>query len=65
MARRAAADEGMAVDPFRGVDRLRACQRASSGAQEAIENPKGSKASAANAARSPYGELTLDSFAKH
>jgi hypothetical protein len=37
----------------------------SSSALEAVENPKATKASAANAPRSPYGELSLDSFAKH
>jgi hypothetical protein len=37
----------------------------SSAALEAVDNPKGSKASAANAPHSPYGELSLDSFAKH
>jgi hypothetical protein len=37
----------------------------SSGALEAVDNPKGSKGSTATAPRSPYGELSLDSFAKH
>ena len=34
----------------------------SSGALEAVENPKGSKASAANVPQSPYGELSIESF---
>jgi hypothetical protein len=37
----------------------------SSGALEAVDNPKGSKTSTANPPRSPYGELSLESFAKH
>jgi hypothetical protein len=37
----------------------------SSGALEAVDNPKGSKASAANVSQSPYGELSIESFAKH
>jgi hypothetical protein len=36
----------------------------SSGALEAVDNPKGPKASAANVSQSPYGELTIESFAK-
>jgi hypothetical protein len=35
----------------------------SSAAQEAIENPKGAKAPSIS--QSPYGELTIESFAKH
>ena len=37
----------------------------SSGALEAVDNPKGPKASAANVSQSPYGELSIESFAKH
>jgi hypothetical protein len=36
-----------------------------SGALEAVDNPKGSRASTTNPPHSPYGELSLESFAKH
>jgi hypothetical protein len=37
----------------------------SSGALEAVEIPRTPKASSANTPQSPYGELTIESFAKH
>jgi hypothetical protein len=37
----------------------------SSEALDAVENPKATKASSANAPRSPYGELTIETFARH
>gem|GEM_PF-5364212 len=36
-----------------------------SAAQDAVENPKATKASPVNAPHSPYGELTIETFAKH
>jgi hypothetical protein len=37
----------------------------SSSALDAVENPKAAKASPADAPHSPYGELTIETFAKH
>jgi hypothetical protein len=34
-------------------------------ALDAVENPKATKASPTNAPHSPYGELTIETFAKH
>ena len=58
-------DEGMAVIPSGASTAYAPVKAPSSGAQEAIENPKATKASPANAPHSPYGELTIETFAKH
>ncbi len=70
MARRASGDaaapSGKAADAFRGVDRLRSGQSDQSfSALDAVENPKATKASPADAPHSPYGELTIETFPKH
>jgi len=55
--------EGMEVTPSETA--YAPIRTPSSAAQEAVENPKGPKTSAANAPRSPYGELTIETFEKH
>jgi hypothetical protein len=57
--------EGMEVIPSEASTAYAPVKTPSSGALDAVETPRTPKTSSANAPLSPYGELTIETFAKH